>query len=79
VVSIKSHKSSTFSLLHSYSYNSESPYLVTPAKGNGAVGLDGWFVGWTARHGLVGCMIDEWHLRRMKGGPGKGRREGEKE
>jgi hypothetical protein len=51
MVSTNSHKSSAFSMLHSYSYNSESPYLVNPAKGNGAVGLVCWldsstWLGW---------------------------------
>jgi len=41
MISTNSYKSSLSILLHIYSYNSQSPYLVTPAKGNGAVGLAG--------------------------------------
>jgi hypothetical protein len=41
MISTNSYKSLLSILLHIYSYNSQSPYLVTPAKGNGAVGLAG--------------------------------------
>ena len=65
---VTSHHIFAFSLLllHSFAYNSESPYLVTPVERTGAVGLvDGWLDG---KLGLVGCMSDEWHLRRIGGG-----------
>lgn len=67
MVSTKSHQIFAFSLLlHSYSYYSESPYLVNPVKWKGAVGLiECWLVG---KLGLVGCMNDEWHLRRIERG-----------
>ena len=67
MVFTKSHQIFAFSLLllHGHAYNSERPYLVNPAEGTGAVGLvDCWLDG---KLGLVGCMNEEWHLRRIEG------------